>query len=57
MIVEHESAQRVRSRRFLTLSVSIIEVNSPEELRTAISPHTAMIVVLGNHLCSGRLRR
>jgi seryl-tRNA(Sec) selenium transferase len=29
--------------------VTIIEVNSPEELRAAISPHTAMIELLGNH--------
>ncbi len=32
-----------------TLGVKIIEVNSPDELRNAISPHTAMIEVLGNH--------
>ena len=32
-----------------TLGVKVIEVNSPEELRAAISPHTAMIELLGNH--------
>lgn len=32
-----------------TLGVKIIEVNSADELRNAISPHTAMIEVLGNH--------
>ena len=32
-----------------TLGVTIIEVNTPEELRAAISPHTAMIELLGNH--------
>jgi L-seryl-tRNA(Ser) seleniumtransferase len=32
-----------------TLGVKIIEVNSTDELRAAISPHTAMIEVLGNH--------
>ena len=32
-----------------TLGVKIIEVNSPAELRAAISSHTAMIEVLGNH--------
>lgn len=32
-----------------TLGVKIVEVNSPEELRNAIGPHTAMIEVLGNH--------
>ena len=32
-----------------TLGVTVIEVNTPEELRAAISPHTAMIELLGNH--------
>jgi L-seryl-tRNA(Ser) seleniumtransferase len=32
-----------------TLGVKIIEVSSAEQLRNAISPHTAMIEVLGNH--------
>jgi D-glucosaminate-6-phosphate ammonia-lyase len=32
-----------------TLGVSIIEVNTPQELRAAIGPHTAMIELLGNH--------
>lgn len=38
-----------------TLGVKIIEVNSPDELRAAISPHTAMIEVLGNHFGSAKL--
>jgi L-seryl-tRNA(Ser) seleniumtransferase len=38
-----------------TLGVKIIEVNSPDELRNAISPHTAMIEVLGNHFGSAKL--
>lgn len=38
-----------------TLGVKIIEVNSPAELRAAISPHTAMIEVLGNYFGSARL--
>jgi len=38
-----------------TLGVRIIEVNSPDELRAAISPHTAMIEVLGNYFGSARL--
>src|SRR5258708_2543547 len=37
-----------------TLGVKIIEVNSPDELRAAISPHTAMIEVLGNHFGSAK---
>ncbi|HEY2015150.1 MAG TPA: aminotransferase class V-fold PLP-dependent enzyme [Bryobacteraceae bacterium] len=32
-----------------TLGVTVIEVNTPKELRAAISPHTAMIELLGNH--------
>ena len=32
-----------------TLGVTVIEVNSPQELRAAISPHTAMIELLGNY--------
>ncbi len=31
------------------LGVRVIEVNSPTELRAAISPHTAMIAVLGSY--------
>jgi L-seryl-tRNA(Ser) seleniumtransferase len=38
-----------------TLGVKIIEVNSVDELRAAISPHTAMIEVLGNHFGSAKL--
>ena len=32
-----------------TLGVTVIEVNTPEELRGAISPHTALIELLGSH--------
>ena len=32
-----------------TLGVKVIEVSSPGELRAAISPHTALIEVLGSH--------
>src|SRR4051794_11305431 len=32
-----------------TLGVKVIEVNSPEELRAAIGPRTAMIEMLGNY--------
>jgi L-seryl-tRNA(Ser) seleniumtransferase len=32
-----------------SLGVTVIEVNTPHELRAAISPHTAMIELLGNH--------
>ena len=32
-----------------TLGVTIIDVNTPDELRAAIGPHTAMIELLGNY--------
>ena len=38
-----------------TLGVKIIEVNSVEELRKAIGPHTAMIEILGNHFGKAQL--
>src|SRR5437868_6583862 len=38
-----------------TVGAKIIEVNSPQELQAAISPHTAMIEVLGNHFGSAKL--
>jgi L-seryl-tRNA(Ser) seleniumtransferase len=38
-----------------TLGVKVIEVNSREELRKAIGPHTAMIEILGNHFGKAQL--
>jgi len=38
-----------------TLGVKIIEVDTPEEVRRAISPHTAMIDILGEHFGGARL--
>ena len=38
-----------------TLGVKVIEVESPEELRAAISPHTAMIELLGNYFGKANL--
>lgn len=38
-----------------TLGVKIIEVNSPDEMRAAISPHTAMVEVLGNYFGKAKL--
>lgn len=37
-----------------TLGVKIIEVNSAQELQAAISPHTALIEILGNHFGGAR---
>ena len=38
-----------------TVGVKIVEVNSVEELQAAISRHTAMIEILGNHFGSAKL--
>jgi L-seryl-tRNA(Ser) seleniumtransferase len=38
-----------------TLGVTIIEVNSPQELRAAIGPRTAMIELLGNYFGKANL--
>ncbi len=38
-----------------TLGVKIIEVNSVDELRNAISPHTVLVEVLGNHFGGAKL--
>lgn len=48
VIIPRES-RNVYDHAVRTLGVKIIEVNSPEELRRAIGPHTAMIEVLGNY--------
>jgi D-glucosaminate-6-phosphate ammonia-lyase len=48
VIMPHES-RVVYDHAIRTLGAKIIEVNSTEELRAAISPHTAMIEVLGNY--------
>ncbi len=38
-----------------TLGVKVIEVNSTDEVRAALSPRTAMIEVLGNHFGAAKL--
>jgi len=53
VIVPRES-RNVYDHAVRTLGVKIIEVDSPEQMRTAISPHTAMIEVLGNHFGGAR---
>ena len=37
------------------LNVKVIEVGTPDELRAAISPHTAMIALLGQHFGGAKL--
>ena len=48
VIIPRES-RKAYDHAVRTLGVNVIEVNSPEELRAAIGPHTAMIEVLGNY--------
>jgi L-seryl-tRNA(Ser) seleniumtransferase len=54
IIMPHES--RVAYDHALrTVGARIIEVNTTEELQAAISPHTAMIEILGQHFGSAKL--
>ena len=48
MIIPRES-RNPYDHAVRTLGVKVIEVNTIAELRAAISPHTAMIEVLGNY--------
>jgi L-seryl-tRNA(Ser) seleniumtransferase len=54
VIMPHES-RVVYDHAVRSLGVKIIEVNTPEELRKAISPHTAMIEILGQYFGHARL--
>jgi D-glucosaminate-6-phosphate ammonia-lyase len=54
-VIMPRESRSVYDHAVRTLGVKIIEVNSPGELRGAISPHTAMIEVLGNHFGSATL--
>ena len=54
-VIMPRESRNVYDHAMRTLGVKIIEVNSPDELRAAISPHTAMIEVLGNHFGSAKL--
>jgi D-glucosaminate-6-phosphate ammonia-lyase len=48
-VIMPRESRNVYDHAIRTLGVRIIEVNSPAELRAAISPHTAMIAMLGNY--------
>src|SRR5579863_4727899 len=48
-VIMPRESRNVYDHAVRTLGVKVIEVNSAEELRRAIGPHTAMIEVLGNH--------
>jgi len=48
-VIMPRESRNVYDHAVRTLGVRIIEVNSPAELRAAISPHTAMIAMLGSY--------
>ena len=54
VIIPRES-RNVYDHAVRTLGVTVIEVNSPEEVRAAIGPHTAMIELLGNFFGKAQL--
>ena len=54
VIIPRES-RNVYDHAVRTLGVTVVEVNSPAELRAAIGPHTAMIELLGNHFGKAQL--
>jgi D-glucosaminate-6-phosphate ammonia-lyase len=48
-VIMPRESRNVYDHAIRDLNVKIIEVNTPDELRRAISPHTAMVAVLGQH--------
>ena len=48
-VIMPRESRNVYDHAIRDLNVKIIEVNTPDELRSAISPHTAMMAVLGQH--------
>src|SRR5258708_945574 len=54
-VIMPRESRSVYDHAVRTLGVKIIEVNSPDALRRAISPHTAMIEVLGNYFGNASL--
>jgi D-glucosaminate-6-phosphate ammonia-lyase len=54
-VIMPRESRNVYDHAVRTLGVKIIEVNTPQELQAAISPHTAMIEVLGQHFGGAKL--
>ena len=54
VIIPRES-RNVYDHAVRTLGVTVIEVNTPDEVRAAIGPHTAMIELLGNYFGKAEL--
>src|SRR6185437_3074409 len=48
-VIMPRESRNVYDHAIRDLNVKIIEVNTPDELRSAISPNTAMVAVLGQH--------
>jgi D-glucosaminate-6-phosphate ammonia-lyase len=54
-VIMPRESRNVYDHAIRNVGVKIIEVDSPDELRSAIGPHTAMIAVLGQHFGSAKL--
>jgi uncharacterized pyridoxal phosphate-dependent enzyme len=54
-VIMPRESRNVYDHAIRDLNVKMIEVNTPDELRNAISPHTAMVAVLGQHFGSAKL--
>lgn len=48
-VIMPRESRNVYDHAIRNLGVKVIEVDSPAEMRAAISPHTAMVAVLGQH--------
>ena len=55
-VIMPRESRNVYDHAIRDLNVKIIEVNTPDELRSAISPHTAMVAVLGQHFAEREAR-
>jgi len=54
-VIMPRESRNVYDHAIRDLNVKMIEVNTPDELRNAICPHTAMVAVLGQHFGSAKL--
>ena len=54
-VIMPRESRNVYDHAIRDLNVKMIEVDTPDELRNAISPHTAMLAVLGQHFGSAKL--
>jgi L-seryl-tRNA(Ser) seleniumtransferase len=54
-VIMPRESRNVYDHALRDLNVKLIEVNAPDELRNAISAHTAMVAVLGQHFGSAKL--